>query len=234
MEVTIHPEWKKVLQEEFNMPYMQEIKEFLLQEREKGQTVYPRGSQIFRAFDTCPFHSVKVVVIGQDPYHGKGQANGLCFSVNQGMALPPSLQNIYKELHNDLSIPIPNHGDLTSWAEQGVLLLNASLTVRAHTPNSHSQIGWQQFTDAVINILSEQREHLVFVLWGSFAQKKAEKVDPSKHLILKSAHPSPFSVERFWGNHHFSKANTYLEENGLSPIDWEVKNRSRGELAFND
>jgi len=211
------------LQEEFCKPYFQQIVEFLKVEKTQGKIIYPPGSLIFNAFNTTPFGKVKVVLIGQDPYHGPGQAHGLCFSVQNGIALPPSLQNIYKELHNDIGIPIPKTGNLTHWAEQGVFLLNASLTVRAGDPMSHSRIGWATFTDAVIQIISSQKKNIVFLLWGKFAQDKQMLIDTTKHYVLKAAHPSPLSASSgFFGCRHFSKTNNFLVKNGIDPVDWAV------------
>lgn len=222
--VKIEPSWKAVLADEFQQPYFRTIADFLRREKAAEKVIYPPGSLIFNAFNTTPFHQVKVVIIGQDPYHNPGQAMGLSFSVPKDMRLPPSLQNIYKELHDDVGVPIPQHGDLTYWAQQGVFLLNAMLTVEKNKPASHQKIGWQHFTDAAIRHLSEGREHLVFMLWGAFAQKKAELIDESKHLVLKAAHPSPYSADKgFFGTRHFSKANAYLEKHGLEPIDWNLK-----------
>jgi len=223
MDVKIEASWKEVLQEEFCKPYFQQIVEFLKVEKTQGKIIYPPGSLIFNAFNTTPFGKVKVVLIGQDPYHGPGQAHGLCFSVQNGIALPPSLQNIYKELHNDIGIPIPKTGNLTHWAEQGVFLLNASLTVRAGDPMSHSRIGWATFTDAVIQIISSQKKNIVFLLWGKFAQDKQMLIDTTKHYVLKAAHPSPYSADKgFFGCKHFSKTNEYLTANGIDPIDWKL------------
>ena len=224
---TINPQieasWLKALESEFSKPYFGEIKAYLQQEKQKGQTVYPPGPLIFNAFNLTPFDEVKVVILGQDPYHGPGQAHGLSFSVPHGVKAPPSLGNIYKEMKDDLGLPIPSHGNLEAWAKQGVLLLNAMLTVQANNPASHSKIGWEQFTDAVIRTLSDQRKGLVFLLWGRFAQEKAQLIDPSRHHILKAAHPSPFSAYNgFFGSKHFSKANTLLEKQGLKPIDWKL------------
>jgi uracil-DNA glycosylase len=219
-EIQIDPSWKKILSSEFEKPYFEALRLFIRNEY-KSEKVYPQAKQIFAAFDHCPFEKVKVVILGQDPYHGPGQANGLCFSVSPEVPIPPSLQNIFKEMHSDLGIPIPKTGDLTHLAKQGVLLLNASLTVRENQAGSHQNRGWEEFTDAVISTLSEHRTHLVFLLWGSFAQRKGEKIDTTKHLILKSPHPSPLSAHRgFFGNHHFSKTNTYILSNGGKPIDW--------------
>jgi uracil-DNA glycosylase len=221
MDVKIEDSWKAVLKAEFTKPYFLQIVHHLKTERSAGKTIYPPGGLIFYAFNTTSFENVKVVILGQDPYHGPGQAHGLSFSVPKGIPPPPSLVNIFKELHSDIGMPIPNHGNLTHWAEQGVLLLNASLTVRANEPMSHAKIGWAEFTDAVISKVSAQKEHVVFLLWGKFAQEKQPLVDETKHLVLKAAHPSPFSVEKgFYGCKHFSKANAWLMTNGLDPIDW--------------
>lgn len=222
-EVQIEASWKRQLETAFNAPYFTEIVQFLKQEKAAGKIIYPAGKDIFRAFNTTPFDAVKVVILGQDPYHNPGQAHGLSFSVPPGIALPPSLQNIFKELHADLGCPIPDSGDLTRWAEQGVLLLNAALSVEAHHANSHAHIGWHQFTDAAIRALAHNREHLVFLLWGSFAQQKAGFIDSTKHLILKTVHPSPLSAYRgFFGCKHFSKANDYLRNHHKQPIDWNL------------
>jgi len=219
MNVEIAPSWKEHLAPEFEKPYFKTLAQFLRQEI-KEHTIYPPGKLIFNAFNKCAFDDVKVVIIGQDPYHGPGQANGLSFSVNDGIKKPPSLQNIFKELHNDIGKPIPISGNLEAWAEQGVLLLNATLTVRARTPNSHSKKGWENFTDAVIQALNEEKENLVFLLWGNYAQKKGAIIDRQKHLVLESAHPSPFSAKKFYGNKHFSQTNAYLEKHGQAPITW--------------
>jgi uracil-DNA glycosylase len=220
MDVKIASTWKSLLADEFNKSYFHELTAFIRQEY-KSQTIYPRGLDIFKAFDKCDFSDVKVVIIGQDPYHGPGQANGLCFSVCQGVPIPRSLMNIFKEIKNDLGKPIPASGDLERWAEQGVLLLNATLTVKAHLPGSHQNRGWETFTDAVIRKISEEKEGVVFLLWGAYAQKKGELIDRSKHLALASAHPSPFSADRgFFGCRHFSKANAYLKSKGREEIDW--------------
>ena len=220
MDVQIEPSWKRHLAAEFEKPYFANLADFVRQEYRRG-TCYPPGRLIFNAFNLCPFDKVKVVIIGQDPYHGPGQAHGLCFSVNDGVPFPPSLQNIFKEIHDDLGTPVPQSGNLTRWAEQGVLLLNATLTVRAHQAGSHQRQGWEEFTDAAIKALAEEREHLVFILWGSYAQKKGAFIDRSRHLVLSSAHPSPLSAYHgFFGNRHFSKANAYLEQHGESPIKW--------------
>ncbi|HEX8966020.1 MAG TPA: uracil-DNA glycosylase [Patescibacteria group bacterium] len=219
MDVRINPQWKNELRDTFNKDYWKnltsQIRDLYLK-----TSVYPKPNDIFRAFDLCPFEKVKVVILGQDPYHGKGQANGLCFSVNEGIALPPSLKNIYKEIHNDLRITPNPSGDLSRWAKQGVLLLNSVLTVLANKPASHAGIGWEKFTDEAIQKLSQNKKHVVYMLWGKYAQKKGEIIDRGNNLVLASGHPSPFSEKLFFGNHHFSKCNTYLEEHGLSPIDW--------------
>lgn len=220
MNVKIHPSWAARLQGEFEADYFKSLTEFVRKEYRLG-ACYPPGGKIFNAFDLCPFEQVKVVVIGQDPYHEEGQAEGLCFSVAEGVPHPPSLQNIFKEIEADLGRPAPQSGSLERWAEQGVLLLNATLTVRAHQAGSHQGKGWERFTDAVIARLSEERDHLVFLLWGSFAQKKGLVVDRNRHLVLCSAHPSPLSAYRgFFGNHHFSLANDYLIKHQKSPINW--------------
>jgi len=218
----IEDSWKKELKDEFNSTYFEQLKEFLVDEKSKF-TIYPPGSQIFAAFNFTPFNHVKVVILGQDPYHGPGQAHGLCFSVPEGVKQPPSLQNIFKEIHADLGYEIPKHGNLQKWAKQGVLLLNASLTVRARQAGSHQKRGWETFTDVAIKKLSEMRQNLVFLLWGNFAMAKESLIDSSKHFVLKSAHPSPFSVHRgFFGNKHFSQTNKYLKEHGFEDIDWRV------------
>ena len=228
-EVQIDPSWKEQLASEFAEPYFIELTDFVKKEY-AGEAVYPAPGNIFRAFDLCPFDAVKVVILGQDPYHGKGQANGLCFAVNEGVTLPPSLQNIYKEIESDLGDrvqsegvlrPAGRSGDLSRWAKQGVLLLNATLTVRAHLAGSHQGKGWEQFTDAAIRALSDKREHLVFLLWGNYAKAKGAHIDRSKHLVLEAPHPSPFSAASgFFGCKHFSQANAYLAEHGETPIDW--------------
>lgn len=226
MEINPHIEssWLEVLTDEFQQPYFIEIKKFLLEDKKKYR-VFPPGQLIFNAFNLTPFDKVKIVIIGQDPYHGYGQAHGLCFSVPKGIAKPPSLQNIFKELKEDLNINPPDHGDLSGWARQGVFLLNAILTVRENTPESHRNIGWENFTNAAIKNLSDKKEHLVFMLWGAYAQEKEKLIDNTKHLILKAAHPSPFSANRgFFGCHHFSKANQYLIANSIDPIKWEDLN----------
>ena len=220
LDVKIEQSWKALLQEEFDKPYFVELTDFVRTEY-KSYRIYPPGSQIFNAFNLCPFDKVKVVIIGQDPYHGPGQAHGLCFSVNDGVPFPPSLRNIFKEVNDDIGSPIPQSGNLTRWATQGVLLLNATLTVREHSAGSHQRRGWETFTDAVIRIISEQKSKVVFILWGAYAQSKVSLIDSSRHLVLRSVHPSPLSAHAgFFGNHHFSLANDYLVRNGLTSIDW--------------
>lgn len=220
MDVKIADSWKSHLEGEFTKPYFSNLISFVKSEY-NTQVVYPPGREIFRSFDACDFDKVKVVIIGQDPYHGPGQANGLCFSVRDDVRMPPSLVNIFKEIRNDLGKPIPQSGDLGRWAQQGVLLLNATLTVRASTPGSHQNKGWETFTDAVIKTISDQKENVVFLLWGAYAQKKGEIINRQKHYVLLSPHPSPFSADRgFFGNKHFSKANDYLKSKGLKEIDW--------------
>lgn len=220
MNVRIDESWRERLQSEFDAPYFALLTDFVRHEYATTR-VYPPGSQMFAAFDACPFDKVKVVIIGQDPYHEPGQAHGLCFSVNDGVPFPPSLQNIFKEIHDDIGTPVPMSGDLTRWANQGVLLLNATLTVRAHQAGSHQNKGWEQFTDAVIHRLAQERENLVFILWGSYAQRKGEFIDRSRHLVLQSPHPSPLSAHRgFFGNRHFSRTNEYLTAHGIEPILW--------------
>ena len=214
--------WKALLQPEFNTIYFKGIKKFLLEEK-LAYTIYPAGQNIFAAFNITPFDNVKVVILGQDPYHGPGQANGLCFSVPPGVSLPPSLLNIFKELNTDLNLPMPNHGNLESWARQGVLLLNATLTVRANNAGSHQNKGWEIFTDAVIRLLSDKKDGLVFLLWGNYAQAKQNLIDGNKHYILKAAHPSPLSAFRgFFGCRHFSETNRLLVLQGKAPIDWAL------------
>ncbi|MBZ4676752.1 MAG: uracil-DNA glycosylase [Anaerophaga sp.] len=216
----IEESWKEALSEEFNAPYFSELKKFLVDEKKKHQ-VYPPGPMIFNAFNHTPLDKVKVVLLGQDPYHGPGQAQGLCFSVPDGIRQPPSLQNIFKEIADDIGTPPPPSGDLTRWASQGILLLNATLTVRARTPGSHQGKGWEQFTDAAIKVVSKTRENVVFLLWGRYAQNKAALINPSKHLVLKAAHPSPFSAHNgFFGCKHFSKTNEWLKNHGLKEIEW--------------
>ena len=220
MDVKIEPSWKEALKEEFEKDYFGKLTDFVKAEYSIKQ-IFPVGSQIFNAFDQCPFDKVKVVIIGQDPYHGPGQAHGLCFSVNDGVPFPPSLLNIFKEIERDLGIPYPQSGNLTRWAQQGVLLLNATLTVEAHKAGSHQGRGWETFTDAAIRKLASERQNIVFMLWGSYAQQKGAMIDASKHLILKSVHPSPLSAYRgFIGCGHFSQANQFLEAKGLDKIHW--------------
>ncbi|MBO5717316.1 MAG: uracil-DNA glycosylase [Alistipes sp.] len=219
-DVRIAEDWKEVLQEEFTKPYFDELVEFVKHEYASG-VVYPAGANIFRAFDKCPFDKLKVVIIGQDPYHGPGQANGLCFSVARGVQFPPSLQNIFKEVQSDIGTPMPESGELDRWAEQGVLLLNAVLTVRAHQAASHAGRGWEKFTDAVVRAIAERKSEVVYMLWGSYAQKKGAIANPANNLILKAVHPSPLSAYRgFFGCKHFSEANKYLESVGKTPVVW--------------
>jgi uracil-DNA glycosylase len=226
--VRIEESWKRALANEFEQPYFQKLTTFLKTELAAGKTIYPPGSLIFNAFDTTPFDKVKVVILGQDPYHNHGEAMGLSFSVPKGVRVPPSLKNIYKEILADVGFPIPTHGDLTAWSNQGVFLLNAMLTVEKSiiagksSAASHQQVGWQFFTDAVIKKLSSEREHLVFMLWGNFAKRKKELIDTDKHLVLESAHPSPLAGNAFSGCKHFSQANNYLKMNKLEPIDWQI------------
>ncbi len=220
MNVKIAEDWKEILQGEFDKPYFEELTRFVRTEYSAAQ-IFPAGRNIFRAFDKCPFETLKVVIIGQDPYHGVGQANGLCFSVNDGVPFPPSLQNIFQEIRDDVGTPVPSSGNLDRWAEQGVLLLNSVLTVRAHQAASHAGRGWEQFTDAVVRIIAERKQELVYMLWGSYAQRKGQMADPTRNLVLKSVHPSPLSVYRgFFGCRHFSQANAYLESVGKTPIVW--------------
>ncbi|MGV3630904.1 MAG: uracil-DNA glycosylase [Bacteroidota bacterium] len=221
-QIAIEESWKHVLEDEFSKPYFLELKEFLVREKQQ-HTIYPKGTQIFSAFNHTPFDQLKVVIIGQDPYHGAGQANGLCFSVSPGIAKPPSLVNIFKELESDLGIPVAKTGNLEPWADQGVLLLNATLTVRAGVAGSHQKKGWEIFTDTVIQKVSELKENVVFLLWGSFAQGKAELIDAGKHYILKAAHPSPLARGAYFGSKHFSKTNDFLRSKGLQEIDWRVE-----------
>lgn len=224
MSAALEPGWLAVLEDEFEKDYMKSLKAFLQEEKQNGATVYPKGADIFNALNTTPFDQVKVVILGQDPYHGAGQAHGLSFSVQRGVAVPPSLKNIYKELETDIEGFItPSHGHLTYWAEQGVLLLNATLTVRASEAASHQNRGWEFFTDEIIKALATKREHLVFLLWGKYAQQKAALIDQKKHYVLTAAHPSPFSAYNgFFGSKHFSKANQLLIQNNLAPIDWNL------------
>jgi uracil-DNA glycosylase len=218
-DVRIHESWKEVLEDQFEESYWKDLTGYVRQEYTSA-TVYPPPKDIFRAYDLCPFEEVKVVIVGQDPYHGPRQANGLCFAVHEGIAVPPSLKNIYKEVQQDLHIEPQHSGDLSRWAKQGVLLLNSVLTVRAGSPASHAGHGWESFTDATINALNLLRENIVYMLWGKYAQKKGEMIDRESNLVLESGHPSPFSAQLFHGNHHFSRCNSYLEEHGLTPIDW--------------
>ena len=220
MNVRIEESWKTRLQEEFDKPYFANLTQFVRNEYASG-TVYPPGGEMFAAFDACPFEQVRVVILGQDPYHEPGQAHGLCFSVNDGVQFPPSLVNIFKEIESDLGKPMPRSGNLMRWAQQGVLLLNATLTVRAHQAGSHQNKGWETFTDAVIHRLASEREHIVFILWGSYAQRKGALIDRNRHCVLQSPHPSPLSAYRgFFGNKHFSSANKYLVQHGYKPIEW--------------
>lgn len=220
MEVNIASDWKELLREEFDKPYFEELVQFVREEYATHR-IYPRGSNIFRAFDKCPFEQLKVVIIGQDPYHGPGQANGLCFSVGDGVPFPPSLRNIFQEVASDIGTPIPASGNLDRWAEQGVLLLNAVLTVREHEAASHAGRGWEQFTDAVVRAIATRKEGIVYLLWGSYAQRKGAIADPARNCILKAVHPSPLSAYRgFLGCRHFSRANEYLLSQGKTPINW--------------
>lgn len=220
MEVNIASDWKELLREEFDKPYFEELVQFVREEYATHR-IYPRGSNIFRAFNKCPFEQLKVVIIGQDPYHGPGQANGLCFSVGDGVPFPPSLRNIFQEVASDIGTPIPASGNLDRWAEQGVLLLNAVLTVREHEAASHAGRGWEQFTDAVVRAIATRKEGIVYLLWGSYAQRKGAIADPTRNCILKAVHPSPLSVYRgFFGCRHFSRANEYLLSQGKTPINW--------------
>ncbi|MDR0714399.1 MAG: uracil-DNA glycosylase [Bacteroidales bacterium] len=225
MKPQIEESWLEILSDQFEQPYFAALKMFLVEEKQR-YTVYPPGALIFNAFAHTPFRQVKVVILGQDPYHGKGQAHGLSFSVPDGVAPPPSLENIFKEIQNDLGIPPSSSGNLESWADQGVFLLNATLTVRASTAGSHQNKGWETFTDKVIALLSAQREHLVFMLWGNYARAKKRLIDTQKHLVLEAPHPSPFSAySGFFGCKHFSKANEYLQQNGITPVDWSITGR---------
>ena len=221
MNVDIHPSWKAALSEEFEKPYFTNLISYVKEEYHK-YTCYPPGKQIFKAFDLCALDEVEVVILGQDPYHGQGQANGLCFSVNDGISMPPSLVNIFKEIEKDLDKPFPKTGNLERWAQQGVLLLNATLTVRAHAAGSHQGKGWEQFTDKVIEVISQECDNVVFLLWGGYAKKKQKLIDETKHLVLTSGHPSPLSANRgYWfGNKHFSKTNAYLEKSGRKKVSW--------------
>ncbi len=221
MEIKIDNSWKEALKEEFTKEYFVRLTDFVRNEYKGTTPIYPPARLIFNAFDHCPFNDVKVVILGQDPYHGAGQANGLCFSVNKGVPFPPSLNNIFKEIESDTGTPVPQDGDLTRWSNQGVLLLNATLTVRASQAGSHQKRGWEEFTDAAIRELATKRDNIVFILWGSYAQKKGAFIDRNRHLVLTSPHPSPLSAyQGFFGNHHFSKANEYLKEHGKETIIW--------------
>ena len=223
-KIQLHSSWLEVLNDEFSKTYFKGLKDFLIKEKQSGQIVYPPGNQIFAALDKTPFDKVRVIILGQDPYHGAGQAHGLCFSVNEGIPVPPSLKNIYKELQTDLGIHPCTNRDLSNWADNGVLLLNAVLTVRANMPASHQNRGWEIFTDTIISTLSQNKSNLVFLLWGSFARSKKYLIDAQKHLILEAAHPSPFSAHNgFLGCGHFSKTNKYLKDNGLGEINWQLE-----------
>lgn len=225
--VQLEPGWLNALSQEFDKPYMQALRQFLVREKEQGKVIYPKGAEYFAALNMTPLEQTRVVILGQDPYHGPGQAHGLCFSVKQGIKAPPSLVNIYKEMMTDLELDGDQftHGDLTCWAKQGVLLLNSVLTVERHKAASHQGKGWEVFTDEVVRILAEQREGIVFMLWGSYAQKKGAHINPERHLVLESPHPSPLSAHRgFFGCRHFSRCNEYLESRGYAPIDWRVTN----------
>ncbi len=221
-KVQIEESWRVALSEEFAKPYFDNIVSFLKEEKRKGKHIYPKGQDIFNAFKLTPFDQVKVVILGQDPYHNPGEAMGLCFSVPKGKRVPPSLVNIYKEIKRDLGLDIPSHGDLTSWADQGIFLLNAMLTVEHKNAGSHKSIGWQEFTNAVIQKLSDEKTGLVFLLWGRFAQSKKALINETKHYVLEAAHPSPLARNAFSGCSHFSKTNSLLEQNGLSPINWQI------------
>ncbi len=225
-ELKIEPGWKEFLKDEFQQDYFISLVNRIKSERSAGKLIYPPGPLIFNAFDSTPIDKIKAVILGQDPYHGPGEAMGLCFSVPFGIPVPPSLQNIYKELNREFGFPIPNHGDLSKWAREGVLLLNASLTVEHKSPNSHKNIGWHTFTDHVIQKLSENKEHLVFMLWGNFAKSKKELIHSQKHLILESAHPSPLAGGKFQGNQHFLKANEYLISHNITAIDWQIQSQA--------
>ncbi len=221
--IKLEQSWLDILEEEFGKPYMLRLKEFLEEERKSGATVYPKGADIFRSMNETSFDNVRVVILGQDPYHGEGQANGLAFSVHKGIALPPSLMNIYKELDASFEKKMPRHGDLSAWARQGVLLLNTTLTVRHAAAGSHQKKGWEEFTDAIIRAVNDRHDHVVFMLWGSYAQKKGAFIDRERHLVLTSPHPSPLSAHRgFLGNGHFIKANEYLKANNRKPVDWQA------------
>tara|TARA_Y100001949_G_scaffold124421_1_gene106204 strand:- start:23497 stop:24192 length:696 start_codon:yes stop_codon:yes gene_type:complete len=221
--VKLEESWKAALKEEFAQPYMKQLGEFLRREKAAGKVIYPPGPLIFSALNSTPLEQVRVVILGQDPYHGAGQAHGLCFSVQPGVAPPPSLQNIFKELKRDLNLDVPSHGYLQYWADQGVLMLNTSLTVEQGMAGSHAKMGWQRLTDRIIEVISEKRSDVVFLLWGAHAQSKAKLIEPTRHLLLKSVHPSPLSAHRgFIGNGHFSRTNQFLKQRGLEPIDWTL------------
>lgn len=223
-DIQLEPSWKALLADQFELDYMQSLRRFLQAEKQQGKQIYPAGPDIFNALNSTPFDQVKVVILGQDPYHGPGQAHGLCFSVRPGVALPPSLQNIYKEIHADLGLPISRSGCLDAWAKQGVLLLNSVLTVAAGQAASHQGKGWEVFTDRIINLLNERGDGLVFLLWGSYAQRKGAMIDRSRHLVLQSPHPSPLSAHRgFFGNQHFSRTNAWLQQHNKTVIDWRVE-----------
>ena len=234
-EIKLHDQWRQVIGSEFDKDYMQSLREFLIQRKQQGAVIYPPANQWFAALNTTPFEKVRVVILGQDPYHGVDQAHGLCFSVTPGIKVPPSLANIYKEIKSDLGIDQPNHGCLISWAQQGVLLLNATLTVEDGSAGAHQGKGWEQFTDQIIKAVNQQREGVVFMLWGSYAQKKSTMIDSSRHLILKSVHPSPLSAYRgFFGCGHFSAANNYLQQSGVEPIDWQLPESNIALKALQD
>lgn len=220
--IRLDKSWKEALASEFEQPYFKDLVQHLKTEKQRGIAIYPPGSLIFNALDSLPFHQVKAVILGQDPYHGPGQAMGLSFSVPRGMPIPASLRNIYRELQMDTGLSVPSHGDLTSWTQQGVLLLNSVLTVRHREAGSHQHIGWQSFTDAIISLLSYSREHLIFMLWGNYARSKKSLIDANRHLILEAAHPSPLARGAFFGCRHFSKCNDYLVDHKLEPIDWAI------------
>ncbi len=221
--IKLHPSWLSRLEDEFDQPYMKELRQFLVDEKKHGKEIYPPGAEIFAALDETPFDNVKVVILGQDPYHGPGQAHGLCFSVRPGVPAPPSLVNIYKEMATDIGVPPASHGHLISWARQGVLLLNSVLTVESHQAASHRNRGWEQFTDRVIHLLDAEKEAAAFILWGSYAQKKGAFIDRSRHLVLSSPHPSPLSASRgFFGSRPFSRVNAWLEEKGIDPVEWRL------------
>lgn len=222
VDIQLEESWKTRLTSEFEQPYMQNLKAFLLEEKRLGKVIFPNGSNIFAALNHAVFDKIKVVILGQDPYHGPNQAHGLCFSVQKDVAIPPSLRNIYLELKKDIAFTIPNHGCLINWADQGVLLLNSVLTVEQGKPASHEGKGWEIFTDRIIELLNQERENLVFMLWGNYARKKGAIIDRSRHLVLESAHPSPLSAQKFFGCKHFSKANAYLVDRNIQPIDWAI------------